>query len=78
MRDPTGAGDAYLAGLVFGLSRNLPLAVTGRIAALASAYTIEHQGCLVHTFTSTTFTQRYRDAFGEELPVETFGTLVTN
>jgi len=43
--DPTGAGDAYLAGLVFGLARKLPLPVTGRIAALTAAYTIEQRGC---------------------------------
>ena len=35
--DPTGAGDAYLAGLAFGLARKLPLPVTGRIAALTAA-----------------------------------------
>ena len=34
MLDPTGCGDAYRAGLLFGLSRGLPWAETGRIAAL--------------------------------------------
>lgn len=66
--DPTGAGDAYLAGLAYGLARDLPLEVTGRIAALAAAYTIEQRGCQEHSYSRAEFTQRYREAFGEELP----------
>lgn len=73
VRDPTGAGDAYLGGLVFGLSRGLPLPVTGRIAALASAYAIELRGCQEHSYTRAAFAERYAAAFGEELPVEAFG-----
>lgn len=73
VRDPTGAGDAYLAGLVYGLSRNLPLEVVGRIAALASAYTIEMRGCQEHTFTQGEFAERYQNAFGEALPAGAFG-----
>ncbi len=63
--DPTGAGDAYLAGLAFGVSRNLPLEVTGRIAALTAVYAIEHQGCQEHSYTLADFTARYTAAFGE-------------
>jgi adenosine kinase len=62
--DPTGAGDAYLAGLVFGLSRKFPHQVAGRIAALAAAYAIEQRGCQEHRFTPKEFAKRYESVFG--------------
>lgn len=62
--DPTGAGDAYLAGLAYGLSKGLPLAVTGRVAALAATYAIELKGCQEHRFTRPDFLARYAEAFG--------------
>jgi adenosine kinase len=64
--DPTGAGDAYLGGLVFGLARGASLAVAGRIAALAAAYAIEHRGCQEHRYTVSEFSARYAEAFGSE------------
>lgn len=70
VKDPTGAGDAYLAGLAFGIARDLPLAVTGRMAALAAAYAIEERGCQEHSYTRSAFAERYRAAFGAELPAE--------
>ena len=70
VRDPTGAGDAYLAGLVFGLARDLPLPVTGRIAALTAAYAIEQRGCQEHFFTLGEFVERYTRTFGPSPEVE--------
>ena len=68
--DPTGAGDAYLGGLVFGLARQFPLEVTGRVAALAATYTIEHRGGQEHTYTIADFAQRYTAAFGAAPEIE--------
>ena len=68
--DPTGAGDAYLGGLVFGLARQFPLEVTGRVAALAAAYAIEHRGGQEHTYTIADFAQRYTAAFGMAAEIE--------
>jgi adenosine kinase len=65
--DPTGAGDAYLAGVAYGLSRELPLPTVGRIAALLASYCIEHKGCQEHGFARADFTARYKDSFGEAL-----------
>jgi adenosine kinase len=70
VKDPTGAGDAYLAGLAFGIARDLPLEVTGRVAALAAAYVIEERGCQEHSYSRTAFAERYKAAFGAELPAE--------
>ena len=62
--DPTGAGDAYLAGLLAGLRRGLDLAAAGRMASLAATYAVEHQGPQAHRFTPAEFTARYREVFG--------------
>ncbi|GAN78372.1 adenosine kinase [Acidisphaera rubrifaciens] len=42
--DTTGAGDAYAAGFLYGLTRDLPLAECGRIASLSAAEVIAHIG----------------------------------
>ena len=75
--DPTGAGDAYLAGLVFGLARGLPLDVTGRVAALSAAYAIEQRGCQEHTYTQAEFAERYASAFGPSAEIEALAESVT-
>jgi adenosine kinase len=62
--DPTGAGDAYLAGVVFGVATQLPWPVVGRLAALSAAYAIEQRGCQEHHFTTAEFVARYAAAFG--------------
>jgi adenosine kinase len=68
--DPTGAGDAYLAGLAFGLGRDFSLEVAGRIASLAAAYAIEHNGPQEHHYTPAEFVGRYAQAFGPSPEVE--------
>ncbi len=65
--DPTGCGDAYRAGLLYGLERGLPWATSGRIASLLGAYKIEVAGTQNHRFTPAEFAQRYRDNFGAPL-----------
>lgn len=42
--DTTGAGDLYAAGFLFGLSKNMDLAVCGHIGAVAAAEVISHYG----------------------------------
>jgi adenosine kinase len=74
VRDPTGAGDAYLAGLAYGIAQDLPLDVTGRIAALAAAYAIEERGCQEHRYSRDDFASRYAAAFKQDLPSVVVGT----
>jgi adenosine kinase len=62
--DPTGCGDAYRAGLLYGLLNELDWEVTGRIASLMGAIKIEHHGTQNHRFTLETFKQRYQATFG--------------
>jgi len=66
VRDPTGAGDAYLAGFVYGLVHGLPVRACGQVASLAGAFAIERHGCQEHSYTKTEFYGRYVDAFGAD------------
>ena len=75
--DPTGAGDAYISGLVFGLARDFPLEVVGRVAALTAAYAIEHRGSQEHHYTPAEFAERYVGAFGPTPEVEALVEPVT-
>jgi adenosine kinase len=67
VRDPTGCGDAYRAGLLYGLLCELPWEATGRIASLMGAIKIAHPGTQNHSFTMEEFRRRYREAFGASL-----------
>jgi adenosine kinase len=62
--DPTGCGDAYRAGLLYGLMSDYDWEVSGRIASLLGAIKIEHNGTQNHVFTMAEFKQRYLDTFG--------------
>jgi adenosine kinase len=66
--DPTGAGDAYRAGIVAGLLRGLDLDVAGRIASLAATFVIEQVGTVEHSYSPAEFSERYKAAFGASLP----------
>lgn len=64
--DPTGCGDAYRAGLIYGLLRELDWEATGRIASLMGAIKIETYGTQNHSFTPNAFRDRFRDNFGRD------------
>lgn len=63
--DPTGCGDAYRAGLLYGLLNEFDWETTGRIASLMGAIKIEHHGTQNHTFDKAAFKKRYHENFGE-------------
>lgn len=67
LADPTGCGDAYRAGLLYGLQRELDWETTGRIASLAGALKIEHYGTQQHGYSMAEFTTRFRESFGYAL-----------
>jgi adenosine kinase len=67
IEDPTGCGDAYRAGLLYGLLNGLDWETTGRIASLMGSIKIEHQGPQNHKFSLSQFKKRYKAAFGRKL-----------
>lgn len=67
--DPTGCGDAYRAGLLYGLLHDLGWRTTGRIASLMGSIKIARHGTQNHHFTLDDFRAWYREAWDEEFPV---------
>ena len=65
--DPTGAGDAYRAGLIKGLSEKWPLEKIGKFAGLVAIYTVEKYGTQTHSFTWPELEKRYRQNFKKKL-----------
>jgi adenosine kinase len=65
--DPTGCGDAYRGGLLYGLMNDMDWETTGRIAALMGAYKIEKHGTQNHSFTREQFMERFNQTFGYKI-----------
>ena len=62
--DPTGCGDAYRSGLLYGITNQWDWQRTGSLAAVMGAIKVAHQGCQSHTPTRDEIGERYRKAFG--------------
>jgi adenosine kinase len=65
--DPTGAGDAYRAGLLHGLARGLPLETSARIGSLLGALEVAHAGTQNLTLRPDEFRARFEREFGTSL-----------
>lgn len=61
--DPTGAGDAYRAGFLYGYTLGLYLVTCGQLGSVAASFAIEHHGTQGHHFTKKQFLARYNKAF---------------
>jgi len=62
--DPTGCGDAYRGGLLYGLLNNFDWEVTGRIAGLMGAIKIAHAGTQNHAPSLEDIKAEYTKQFG--------------
>ena len=62
--DPTGCGDAYRAGLLYGLANGLDWETTGRLAAAMGALKIEHSGAQNHAPPRDEIAERFSESFG--------------
>ena len=67
VNDPTGCGDAYRAGLLFGLMNTKDWITTGRIASLMGAIKVESHGTQNHSFSMENFEKRFEINFGESI-----------
>lgn len=65
--DPTGAGDAYRAGFIYGYIRGYDLKTAGQLGSLTAVYTVEKYGTTTHRFTKKTFEKRYRVNYNETI-----------
>jgi adenosine kinase len=65
--DPTGCGDAYRAGLLYGIAQGWDWQKTGQLASLLGSIKIAHRGGQNHKLTREEIAQRYQQAFGSSL-----------
>ncbi len=65
--DPTGCGDAYRAGLIYGWMNGLDMPTTGRIASLMGALKIESVGPQNQRFDRAFFAEQFQRQFGYAL-----------
>ena len=62
--DPTGCGDAYRAGLLYGIAHGWDWPSTGKLGAVMGAIKIAHRGAQNHATASGEIEERFRRAFG--------------
>jgi adenosine kinase len=62
--DPTGCGDAYRAGLLYGIAHGWDWPSTGRLGAVMGALKIAHRGAQNHAAARDEIESRFRKAFG--------------
>jgi adenosine kinase len=66
--DPTGAGDAFRAGFLYGYARGWPLKASAQLGAVCGTYAIEKPGTQSHEFTYDQAAARYQATFNEPFP----------
>jgi adenosine kinase len=62
--DPTGCGDAFRAGLLYGITNGMDWATTGRLASLLGSIKIAQRGGQNHRFTRDDIAAQYQTHFG--------------
>ncbi|MGY0557817.1 carbohydrate kinase family protein [Lysobacter sp. A421] len=62
--DPTGCGDAFRAGLIFGIEKGYDWETIGRIGNLMGALKVEHPGTQNQRFDAAGFAGQFRQQFG--------------
>jgi len=67
LADPTGCGDAYRAGLLWGIANGMDWDTAGRAGSLLGAIKIERPGTQNHSVTPEAFRARFKKEFRYEL-----------
>jgi adenosine kinase len=67
--DPTGCGDAYRAGLLFGIQKGWDWETTGRLASLMGALKIASRGGQNHAPTRDEVKAQFQQHFGFAVPL---------
>ena len=63
IKDPTGCGDAYRSGLIFGLMNDMDWEITGKLAAVMGACKIEVNGTQNHAPSKDEISDRFQQNF---------------
>lgn len=62
--DPTGCGDAFRSGLLYGIAQGMDWETTGRLASVMGSIKIAHRGGQNHCPSRDEIAARYQRAFG--------------
>ncbi|MBL8153897.1 MAG: carbohydrate kinase family protein, partial [Anaerolineae bacterium] len=65
IKDPTGGGDAYRAGLLRGIAAGWPIELSAQVGSLCASYVLEHVGTQNHHFTPQSFVERFRSEYDD-------------
>ncbi|HCR81656.1 MAG: Adenosine kinase [Candidatus Pacebacteria bacterium GW2011_GWB1_47_8] len=65
--DPTGAGDAFRAGFLFGYVRDLPLEKCAKLGSVVASFAITEHGTQEHSFTLKDCQTKYNQVYKEKL-----------
>ncbi len=66
IKDPTGCGDAYRGGLIYGIMNDMDWETTCRIASLMGAIKIQQHGTQNHSFSLAEFKEKFKKEFSRE------------
>ncbi|MBC8493648.1 MAG: carbohydrate kinase family protein [Candidatus Thioglobus sp.] len=66
-QDPTGCGDAYRAGLLYGIMNDMDWKTTGQLAGLLGAIKVAHLGTQNHQFDLEKIEKLYQQQYGKPL-----------
>jgi adenosine kinase len=64
--DPTGCGDAYRGGLLYGLVNKMPVVEAAKLASLIGSLKISHKGGQNYQFTREEFASKFAATFGKQ------------
>lgn len=67
--NPTGAGDAVRAGLLYGLASGWSMTDTGRLSAVLGCLVVEQEGTLLESLDMDEVQARAEETYGEKLPM---------
>lgn len=65
--DPTGCGDAYRAGLLYGMAKGMDWTLTGQLASLMGSIKIASRGGQNHVPTRDEIMAKFKEQFGTSL-----------
>jgi adenosine kinase len=71
IKDPTGVGDAYRAGLIYGLVSGWSIRIAGLVGGLCATYVLEHVGTQSHHYTIPEFIARFRQHYDDQGVLDT-------
>lgn len=67
--DPTGAGDAFRSGFLYGYRRSWDPVLCAQLGSVTASYALEKHGTQEHVFTVDQLKKRYYSTYGGQLPI---------